>query len=52
MQQRALRIVYNDCSSSFEGLLNKDKSVSIHQRNLQQLAIENFKVKIGITMNW
>ena len=51
MQQRALRIVYNDCSSSFEGLLNKGKSVTIHQRNLQQLAIENFKVKIGITMN-
>ena len=51
MQQRALHIVYNDCRSSFEGLLNKDKSVTIHQRNLQQLAIENFKVKIGITMN-
>ena len=52
MQQRALRIVYNDCSASFEGLLNKDKSVTIHQSNPQQLATENFKVKIGITMNW
>ena len=51
MQQRALRIVYNDCSASFEGLLNKDKSVTIHQSNPQQLATENFKVKIGITMN-
>ena len=48
IHERALRIVYNDYSSSFEDLLNKDKSVTIHQRNLQQLAIEIFKVKIGI----
>ena len=48
IHKRALRIVYNDYSSSFDDLLNKDKSVTIHQRNLQQLAIEIFKVKIGI----
>ena len=48
IHERALRIVYHDYSSSFEDLLNKDKSVTIHQRNLQQLAIEIFKVKIGI----
>ena len=48
IHERALRIVYNDYSSTFEDLLNKDKSVTIHQRNLQQLAIEIFKVKIGI----
>ena len=41
IHNRALHIVYDD-------LLNKDKSVAIHQRNLQQLAIEIFKVKIGI----
>ena len=29
-------------------LLNKDKLVTIHQCNLQQLAIETFKVEIGI----
>ena len=46
--ERALHIVYNDFSSCFEDLLNKDKSVTIHQPNLQQLAIEIFKVKIGI----
>ena len=39
IHERALRIVYNDYSSSFEDLLHKDKSVTIHQRNLQQLAI-------------
>ena len=48
MHERALRIVYNDYSSSFEDLLTKDESVTIHQPNLQQLAIEIFKVKIGI----
>ena len=41
IHDRALHIVYDD-------LLNKDKSVTIQQRNLQQLAIEIFKVKIGI----
>ena len=46
--ERALRIVYVDYSFTFEDLLNKDKSVTIHQRHLQQLAIEVFKVKIGI----
>ena len=50
IQERTLRIVYDDCSSSFENLLNKDKSVTIHQRNLQQLAIAVFKVKIGIAL--
>ena len=54
IHERALHIVYDDYSFTFEDLLNKDKSVTIHQRNLQQLAIEVFKVKIGIapiTMN-
>ena len=50
IQERTLRIVYDDCSSNFEDLLNKDKSVTIHQRNLQQLAIAVFKVKVGITL--
>ena len=37
--ERALRIVNDDYSSSFEDLFNKNKSVTMHQRNLQQLAI-------------
>ena len=48
IRERALRIVYDDCSSSFEDLLNKDNSVTIHQRNLQQLVIDIFQVKLGI----
>ena len=46
IHERALRIVYDGYSSTFEDVFNKDKSVAIHQRN-QQLAIEVFKVKIG-----
>ena len=48
IHERALRIVYKDFSTSFEGLLAKDKSVTIHNQNLQQLAIEIFKVKMGV----
>ena len=44
IHERALRIVYDGYSSTFEDLLNKYKSVTIHQRNQQ---LEVFKVKIG-----
>ena len=33
--------------ASFKELLNKDKAVSIHTRNLQILVTEMFKIKIG-----
>ena len=38
IQERALRLVYLDYTSSFEELLEKDNSVTIHTRNLQSLA--------------
>ena len=40
----ALRLVYKDYISSFDELLIKDNSFS----NLQKLAIEIFKVKLGL----
>ena len=40
---RALRIVYMDNVSYFDELLVKSKSVSLHTRNLQHLAIEIYK---------
>lgn len=49
LHERCLRIVYNDKQSSFEELLNKDSSVSIHHRNIQSLAIEMYKVASGIS---
>ena len=45
IHERALRITYNDRTSTFEELLNKNKSVSIHHRNLRVLITEPYKVK-------
>ena len=45
IHERALRLVYQDNSLSFAELLQKDNSVIIHQRNLQVLATELFKLK-------
>ena len=42
--ERCLRIVYNDKQSSFNELLEKDGSVSIHMRNIQILATEMYKL--------
>ena len=46
LHERCLRVLYNDRLSTFEELLNKDNSVSIHLRNLQCLATEIFKVHL------
>ena len=45
LHKRALSLVYNDFSSSFSEFFAKDKSVTLHHRNLQILAYEIFKVK-------
>ena len=45
IHERSLRIAYRDQESSFKELLKQDKSFTIHERNLQRLAIEMFKVK-------
>ena len=49
LHERALRIIYRDDVSSFNDLLKRDGSVSIHHQNLQKLAIELFKVKHGVS---
>ena len=43
LHARALRTVYNDNVSTFEKLLEKDNSVTIHVRNLKILATEPYK---------
>ena len=47
LNERCLRVIYNDKTSSFEQLLENDNSVSIHHRNIQTLAIEMYKVTYG-----
>ena len=44
LHERALRVVYKNENSSFQELLDKDNSITIHQRNLQRLAIEMYKI--------
>lgn len=48
LHYRALRLVYQDTTSSFEQLLEKDKSVSIHHQNIHYLAIEMYKTIKGL----
>ena len=45
IHERALRIAYNDTNLSFDELLRKDGSFTIHERNIQRLATEMFKIK-------
>ena len=42
--ETALRLVYKDSEYTFEQLLEKDDSLTIHHRNIQKLAIEIYKV--------
>ena len=44
LHERCLRVTYDDGLSSFEELLERDNSVSVHNRNIQFLAIELYKV--------
>ena len=44
LHERCLRVIYNDKILSFKELLERDRSVPIHNRNLQILATEMFKV--------
>ena len=48
LHERALRPACDDRQSTFEELLNIDKSVTIHHRNLQVLATELYKVHHGL----
>ena len=45
LHERALRLVYKEPTLTFEELLRKDNSFTIHHRNLQKLATEMYKIK-------
>ena len=49
IHERALRLVYQDSKSTFIELLKKDESFTIHECNIQSLAIELYKVKNGFS---
>ena len=49
IHERALRIVCNDFVSTFSELLSKDNSFTVHERNIQALEIELYKVANGLS---
>ena len=49
LHEKSLRLIYKNKSNvSFDELLKMNKSVTIHQKNLQYLATEIFKVRNGL----
>ena len=50
LHERALRLAYKESQLTFEELLTKDKSISIHHRNLQKLAIEMHKFNMNFSL--
>ena len=49
VHENALRIDYSDYKSTFQELLDKDASFSVHHRNIQTLAIEIYKHINGLS---
>lgn len=45
IHMRALKIVYKNDNLTFHELLEKDNAVTVHQKNLQKLATQMYKVK-------
>ena len=48
IHEHALRVAYNDHQCTFEELLERDNSFMIHEKNLQRLGTEMFKVNNGL----
>ena len=48
--KKALRLFYNDRQSSFEQLINMDKTITIHCRNFQVFATELHKVHVELAL--
>ena len=44
IHERSLRTFYNDTGSTFQELLQRNRSVSIHHKNIKTLTTEVFKV--------
>ena len=51
LHEELLRTIYKDNTSSFEDLLKRDKSFTVHQRNIQLRTTELFKVEGNLSSN-
>ena len=49
IHERAVRITYQDHMSTFQEVLNKDNSFSVHHRNLPASATEMSKIHGGLS---
>ena len=49
LQERVLRITYSDYTTPFKELLRSKQTLTIHERNIHNVAIEMFKVKKEVT---
>ena len=47
IEERSLRLITNDKTSTFEHPLQANSEITIHQRNLQVLVVEVFKIING-----
>ena len=47
LHEKCLRLIHNDKLSSYEELLEKNGSVSVHHKNIQSLAIKMLQIKHG-----
>ena len=47
LHEKVLRVTYQDGNSFFNELLNLDKSVFTHYRNIKYLLTEIYRVKMG-----
>ena len=47
LHEKYLRLIHNDKLSSYEELLEKNGSVSVHHKNIQSLAIKMLQIKHG-----
>ena len=48
IHERALRLIYNDYKLPFDRILEDNKQKSIHQKNIESLAIEIYKFQAGL----
>ena len=49
IHERALRLIYNDYKLPFDRILEDNKQKSIHQKNIESLAIKIYKIQVGLT---